>query len=110
MLTTLLILLVGLALARLSAGQLARWAVPAIVVELVIGFLLGNTLLPFSAIQPVSGLTELGVLTLFFQVGLEVRGDLLASRRGTILRLVALSCLAPLLGYGPLVGKNMLLP
>lgn len=104
MLTTLLILLVGLALARLSAGQLARWAVPAIVVELVIGFLLGNTLLPFSAIQPVSGLTELGVLTLFFQVGLEVRGDLLASRRGTILRLVALSCLAPLLGYGPLVA------
>ena len=94
----------GLALARLSAGQLARWAVPAIVVELVIGFLLGNTVLPFQAIQPVSGLTELGVLTLFFQVGLEVRADLLASRRGTILRLVALSCLAPLLGYGPLVA------
>jgi Kef-type K+ transport system membrane component KefB len=95
---------VGLALARLSAGPLARWAVPAIVVELLIGFLLGNTVLPFSAIQPVSGLTELGVLTLFFQVGLEVRADLLASRRGTILRLVALSCLAPLVGYGPLVA------
>jgi Kef-type K+ transport system membrane component KefB len=93
---------VGLALARLSAGQLARWAVPAIVVELVIGFVLGNSVLPFAAIQPLSGLTELGVLTLFFQVGLEVRGDLLASRRGTILRLVALSCLAPLLGYWPL--------
>ena len=92
----------GLALARLSAGQLARWAVPAIVVELVIGFVLGNSVLPFAAIQPLSGLTELGVLTLFFQVGLEVRGDLLASRRGTILRLVALSCLAPLLGYWPL--------
>ena len=103
-LTTLLILLVGLALARLSAGRLARWAVPAIVVELVIGFLLGNTVLPFAAIKPVSGLTELGVLTLFFQVGLEVRADLLASRRGTILRLVALSCLAPLLGYAPLAG------
>jgi hypothetical protein len=41
-LTTLLILLVGLALARLSAGTMARWAVPAIVVELVIGFVLGN--------------------------------------------------------------------
>ena len=92
----------GLALARMSAGTLARWAVPAIVVELVIGFLLGNTVLPFEAIQPISGLTELGVLTLFFQVGLEVRSDLLASRRGTILRLVALSCLAPLLGYWPL--------
>ena len=99
-----MILLVGLALARLSAGRLARWAVPAIVVELVIGFLLGNTVLPFSAIRPVSGLTELGVLTLFFQVGLEVRADLLGSRRATILRLVALSCLVPLVGYGPLVA------
>ena len=100
----------GLALARLSAGQLARWAVPAIVVELVIGFLLGNTVLPFQAIQPVSGLTELGVLTLFFQVGLEVRADLLASRRGTILRLVALSCLAPLLGYWPLTQAFAMAP
>ena len=101
-LTTLLILLVGLALARLSAGRLASWAVPAIVVELLIGFVLGNSVLPFDAIKPLSGLTELGVLALFFQVGLEVRGDLLLSRRGTILRLVALSCLAPLLGYWPL--------
>jgi hypothetical protein len=101
-LTTLLILLVGLALARLSAGRLARWAVPAIVVELLIGFGLGNSVLPFDAIKPLSGLTALGVLALFFQVGLEVRGDLLLSRRGTILRLVALSCLAPLLGYWPL--------
>ena len=103
LLTTLLILLVGLALARLSAGQLARWAVPAIVVELVIGVVLGNSVLPYAAIEPLSGLTELGVLTLFFQVGLEVSADLLASRRGTVLRLVALSCLAPLLGYWPLV-------
>jgi Kef-type K+ transport system membrane component KefB len=44
---------------------------------------------------------ELGVLTLFFQVGLEVRGDLLASRRGAILRTVALSALVPLLAYAP---------
>ena len=92
----------GLALARLSAGKLASWAVPAIVVELLIGFGLGNTVLPFAAIQPLSGLTELGVLALFFQVGLEVRVDLLLSRRGTILRLVALSCFVPLLGYWPL--------
>ena len=110
LLTTLLILLVGLALARLSAGQLARWAVPAIVVELVIGVVLGNSVLPYAAIQPLSGLTELGVLTLFFQVGLEVNGDLLASRRGTVLRLVALSCLTPLLGYWPLVHGLGLAP
>lgn len=84
------------------AGKLARLAVPAIVVELAIGFLLGNSVLPFKAVAPLSGLTELGVLSLFFQVGLEVRADLLTSSRGTILRLVALSALVPLLGYSVL--------
>ena len=103
LLTTLLILLIGLGAARLMAGKLAGLAVPAIVVELLIGFGLGNTLLPYQAIAPLSGLTELGVLALFFQVGLEVRGDLLSSRRGTILRLLGLSVIGPLLGYGPLV-------
>jgi len=103
LLTSLLLLLLGLASARLLAGRLLRWAVPAIVIELAIGFLLGNTLLPFAAIQPLSGITELGVLSLFFQVGLEVRSDLLTSRRTTILRLVALSCLVPWLNYWPLV-------
>jgi Kef-type K+ transport system membrane component KefB len=65
---------------------------------------LGNTVLPYRTIAPLSGLTELGVLTLFFQVGLEVRGDLLASRPWTIARLVALSALTPLLAYGPLAA------
>jgi len=102
LLTTLLILLVGLLLARLATGPLARWAVPAIVLELGLGFLLGNTVLPFAAIAPLEGVTQLGVLALFFQVGLEVRGDLLTSRRGSILKVVALSVLAPLIAFWPL--------
>ena len=101
LLTTLLLLLAGVLIAQLSAGRLVRWAIPAIVLELLVGVVLGNTLLPYAAIAPLSGLTELGVLTLFFQVGLEVRGDLLASRRGAILRTVALSALMPLLAYAP---------
>ncbi|MFM7652184.1 MAG: cation:proton antiporter, partial [Vulcanococcus sp.] len=96
------LLLVGAALARLTEQRLQRWAVPAIVLELLVGFVLGNTLLPFSRIQPLVGLTELGVLTLFFQVGLEVRGGLLTSRPGTVLRLVLLSALTPLLAWWPL--------
>ena len=110
LLSTLLVLLVGLAIARLMAGKLARWAVPAIVVELVMGFVLGNTVLPFEAIKPLAGITELGVLTLFFQVGLEVRGDLLTTRRNTILRLVALSFLVPLLAYWPLLQGFAMAP
>ncbi|MEB3260824.1 MAG: cation:proton antiporter [Cyanobacteriota bacterium] len=102
LLSTLLVLLAGVLIARLSADRLARWAVPAIVLELLVGVLLGNTVVPFTAVAPLSGLTELGVLTLFFQVGLEVRGDLLASRRGAILRTVALSALIPLLAWWPL--------
>jgi Kef-type K+ transport system membrane component KefB len=104
LLSTLLVLMLGLATARFMEGRLSRWAMPAIVIELGVGFLLGNTVLPYKAVAPLSGLTELGVLSLFFQVGLEVRGDLLVSRRGTILRLVALSFLTPLLAYGPLVS------
>lgn len=102
LLSTLLILLGGALLARLLAGRLERWAVPAIVLELAVGFALGNTILPFKAVEPLSGLTELGVLTLFFQVGLEVRGDLLASRPQTVLRTVGLSALTPLLAFFPL--------
>ena len=102
LLTTLLILLVGVLCARLASGRLVRWAVPAIVLELGLGFLLGNTVLPFAAVAPLEGITQLGVLALFFQVGLEVRGDLLTSRRESILKVVALSVLAPLIAYWPL--------
>ena len=102
LLGTLLLLLTGVALARLSAGRLARWAVPAILVELLVGFLLGNSVLPYERVAPLGGITELGVLSLFFQVGLEVRGDLLIAQRRPLLRLVAISALAPLLFFWPL--------
>ncbi len=102
LLSTLLILLIGVLMARLSAGWMARWAVPAIILELVMGFALGNTVVPYERMAPLSGLTELGVLTLFFQVGLEVRGDLLSSRPQAILRTVALSFCTPLLAFWPL--------
>jgi Kef-type K+ transport system membrane component KefB len=86
----------------LTATRLARWAVPAIVLELGVGFVLGNTVLPFEQIRSLSGLLELGVLTLFFQVGLEVRGGLLGSRPAAVLRTVLLSALTPLLAWWPL--------
>lgn len=102
LLTTLLLLVVGVGFARFTATRLARWAVPAIVLELAVGFVLGNTVLPFPQIRPLSGLMELGVLTLFFQVGLEVRGGLLGSRPAAVLRTVLLSALTPLLAWWPL--------
>lgn len=102
LLTVLLVLLLSVTLARRFEISLARLAIPAIVLELALGFLLGNTILPFDRIAPLAGITELGVLTLFFRVGLELRGDLIASRRVAILRTVALSSLVPLITLWPL--------
>jgi Kef-type K+ transport system membrane component KefB len=102
LLSSLLLLFVALLLARLGSRRLRRWAIPGIVLELLLGFGLGNSVLPFAAIAPLAGLTELGVLTLFFLVGLEVRGGLLGSRPLTVLRTVALSALTPLLAWVPL--------
>lgn len=102
LLTVLLMLLVAVLGTRLLEGALLRLAIPGIVLELVLGFVLGNTVLPHSAIAPIGGIAELGVLTLFFLVGLEVRGNLLANHRGAVLRTVAISALAPLLAFWPL--------
>ncbi|MFN5194960.1 MAG: hypothetical protein ACK5E6_11120, partial [Cyanobacteriota bacterium] len=102
LLSTLLMLLVGALLARLTAHRLRRWAVPAIVLELLRGVALGNTVLPFARIEALSGLTGLGVLALFFQVGMSVRDDLRGSRPAAVLRTVLLSALTPLLAWWPL--------
>lgn len=102
LLSTLLMLLVGALLARLTAHRLRRWAVPAIVLELLMGVALGNTVLPFARIEALSGLTGLGVLALFFQVGMSVRDDLRGSRPAAVLRTVLLSALTPLLACWPL--------
>ncbi len=75
---------------------------PSIVLELLVGFVIGNKVLSFSRIEPLSGITELGVLTLFFQVGTEVRGGLLGSRPLAVIRTVLLSALTPLLAWWPL--------
>ncbi len=102
LLSILLLLMVGVVVARITAGRLARWAVPAIVLELLVGFLIGNMVLPFSRIQPLSGLMELGVLSLFFMVGLEVNEGLRSSSGMAVLRTVLLSALTPLLAWWPL--------
>ncbi|MEB3350027.1 MAG: cation:proton antiporter [Cyanobacteriota bacterium] len=101
-LATLLLLLVGTLVARITAHRLRRWAVPAIVLELLVGVGLGNTVLPYSQVEPLAGLMGLGVLTLFFQVGLSVSDDLRGSRPAAVLRTVLLSALTPLLAWWPL--------
>ncbi|MFM8525621.1 MAG: cation:proton antiporter [Cyanobacteriota bacterium] len=102
LLSILLLLMVGVLAARITAGRLSRWAVPAIVLELLVGFAIGNSLLPFDRLQPLSGLMELGVLSLFFMVGLEVRDGLRRSRGAAVVRTVLLSALTPLLASWPL--------
>jgi hypothetical protein len=51
--------LLGLATAWVPAGKLAHWAFPAFLLELLVAFVLGNSVLPLQAIGPLSGLTPL---------------------------------------------------
>ncbi len=101
-LMSLLALLLAVVVARRLQGLLGSAALPAILLELSVGFLLGNTVLAYERLNGVSGIAELGVISLFFLVGLETRGDLLADHRGAILRTVLISSLAPLLFFVPL--------
>ncbi|MFS6827831.1 cation:proton antiporter [Cyanobium sp. ATX-6F1] len=100
-LISLLALLLAVVVARRLQGLLGSAALPAILLELTVGFLLGNTVLSYERLNGVSGIAELGVISLFFLVGLETRGDLLADHRTDILRTVLISSLAPLLFFVP---------
>jgi hypothetical protein len=92
LLTTLLVLLTGVVLARVMARRLVAWAVPAIVLKLEVGFLLGSTLLPFEAIRPLSGITELGVLTkLLCGLGITAADHAAGVDRWLVLATTALS-------------------
>ncbi|MCP9849283.1 cation:proton antiporter [Cyanobium sp. Morenito 9A2] len=99
---SLLVLLLAVVAARRLQGLVGSAALPAILLELTVGFLLGNTVLSHERLNGVAGIAELGVISLFFLVGLETRGDLLAKHRSTIVRTVLISSLAPLLFFVPL--------
>lgn len=87
-------------LALLSAAFLAatvlhrgvgRWGVPAILLELVVGFAVGNWIAAPSEVGSILGAAELGVLVLFCLVGLETDPRGIFAFRSSVLRVAAIS-------------------
>lgn len=87
-------------LALLSAAFLAatvlhrgvgRWGVPAILLELVVGFFVGNWIAAPSQVGSILGAAELGVLVLFCLVGLETDPRGILGFRTSVLRVAAIS-------------------
>ncbi|MEO8027746.1 MAG: cation:proton antiporter [Bryobacteraceae bacterium] len=82
--------------AKLLAEVFERMHQPAIVGEILAGFLVGPAVLGW--IHPdafLHSLSELGVMFLLFRVGLEVRASELLSVGGTALRVALLGVLVP---------------
>ena len=71
-LACLALLCIAAGLARLLSSAATRVGVPAILLEMAAGFFVGNWILPYSALQGMGGLIELGVASLFFAVGLNL--------------------------------------
>lgn len=79
--------------AKLLHLGLGRWGIPGIILELFVGFVVGNWIAAPAQVGPILGAAELGVLSLFFLVGLET--DFSAIRRflRPILQVAAISVL-----------------
>jgi len=95
-------------LALLSAAFLAatllhrgfsRWGVPAILLELVVGFLVGNWIATPTQVGSILGAAELGVLVLFCLVGLETDFRGILRYRCAVLRVAAISVTVSSLGF-----------
>ena len=88
--------------AKLLAEVFARLRMPAIVGEILAGFLIGPAVLGWIAPNSViSALADLGVLFLLFRVGLEVKTSEIVRVGGTATLVAILGVIAPFfLGWG----------
>lgn len=91
------VLCATVAVARLISKATARFGVPPLLLELLAGFIIGNTLFPYSSLSGTQGLTELGIAALFFLVGLHLDLRTLSTHRADVLRTVTLSSCVPFL-------------
>lgn len=78
---------------------LSRWGVPGILLELAIGFGVGNWIAAPSRVGSILGASELGVLVLFGLVGLETDLRGILPFRWSVLRVAGLSISVSALGF-----------
>ncbi|MBK9578635.1 MAG: cation:proton antiporter [Fibrobacterota bacterium] len=82
----------------------SRWGVPGILLELAIGFAVGNWIASPHQVGSILGAAELGVLVLFGLVGLETNLGGLLPMRWTVLKVAGLSITVSALGFGLIHG------
>lgn len=90
-LSSLALLSAAFLLSTLLHRGIARWGVPGILLELVIGFCVGNWIATPTQVGSILGAAELGVLVLFCLVGLETDLRGILQFRGSVLRVAAIS-------------------
>ncbi len=78
---------------------LARWSVPGILLELVVGFGIGNWIAGPTQVGSILGAAELGVLVLFCLVGLETDFRGILRFRASVLGVAALSVSVSTIGF-----------
>lgn len=93
-LSTLALLALAIVLVRAMESGLRRFQVPALLLELVAGFLIARWVAAPEQLVSIFGASELGVLILFFLVGLEMDLVQMGRRIGTLLALSILSLLS----------------
>ncbi|MEN9306528.1 MAG: hypothetical protein RL173_460 [Fibrobacterota bacterium] len=98
-LSSLALLSAAFLLSTLLHRGLARWGVPGILLELVIGFGIGTWIATPAEVGSILGAAELGVLVLFCLVGLETDFRGILQFRGSVLRVAAISVTVSSLGF-----------
>lgn len=78
---------------------LSRWSVPGILLELILGFGIGNWIANPAQVGSILGAAELGVLVLFCMVGLETDFRGILQFRDSVLRVAALSVSVSAFGF-----------
>lgn len=87
---------VALLLCRASAILLRRVGSPSTVLEIAVGFIIGNWILSKADIANIRGLAELGTIILFFFVGLTIRRSSFGGFGRHLVRLAPIGIFMPI--------------
>jgi Kef-type K+ transport system membrane component KefB len=83
-------------LSWLFAKPFNKLGISATIIELFIGFILGNWLIPFESAKAIGGISEIGALAIFFLVGLHTNIGEIKTFRKSIDAVVSIGAVVPI--------------
>ncbi|MCD6035813.1 MAG: Kef-type transport system, rane component [Rickettsiales bacterium] len=98
--TILTIFSLGCVVSWLMAGPMKKIGVSVTVIELIIGFILGNWFISADAAKALGGVSEIGALALFFLVGLHANVSEAKAFKRDIAMVVGIGAIVPLVIIG----------